>query len=238
MITKSTSIKEIVTGNKVLESVIDRFGFERSIYHQPLTDVCNQHGVDAEFVLQVIIAFSENLPFPNQELLKFPIPLIIDYLKKTHSYYLDKKIPEIELSFTTLCRDYSYSHPQLLVLAKLFMDYKKDLVEHMDYEEYVLFPYISELIKVKEQGKSLTGFGLDKYSISHFNEEHHHEEEILTNIRATIEARFRKIKTPLPFRIFLNQVEALENDLLTHSRIEDEILLPKAQELEKELKTS
>lgn len=169
-------------------------------------------------------------------MLQFPIPLVIDYLKKTHSYYLDKKIPEIEISFTILCRDYSYSHPQLLVLAKLFMDYKKDLTEHMDYEEYVLFPYITELVKVKEQGKSLTGFGLDKYSIANFNEEHHHEEEILSNIRASIEARFRKARTPMPFRIFLNQVEALENDLLIHSRIEDEILLPKAQELEKELK--
>jgi regulator of cell morphogenesis and NO signaling len=238
MITKSTSIKEIVSGNKILESVIDRFGFERSIYHQPLIKVCNQHGADPEFVIQVIKAFSDNFPFPNQELLLFPITLIIDYLKKTHTYYLDKKIPEIELSFTTLSRDYAYSHPQLLVLAKLFMEYKKELVEHIDYEEYVLFPYILELTKVKEQGKSLTGFGLDKYSIAHFNEEHHHEEEILTKIRETIEARFKNIKTPLPFRIFLNQIAALENDLLTHSRIEDKILFPKALELEKELKTS
>lgn len=236
MLSKSVSIQEIVSGNKVLESVVERFGFEKCDHNRQLDEICAKYKADSDFVLLILKAFSEGMPFPENELRSFSIPVILDYLKKTHAFYLERKIPEIELSFTAICRDYSFSHPQLLVLANLFMDYKKDLVEHIDYEEYVLFPYIEELIKVKEQGRNLSAFGLDKYSIASFNDEHHHEEDILTEIRRSIEKRFRKNMVPLPFRIFLHQVETLEKDLLKHARIEDDILIPKAFELENELK--
>lgn len=236
MISKTTSVHDIIAGNKALESVIERLGFEKRNLHFQLDDLCSLHNTDVDFVILVIKAFSEGLSFPVNEFRSFSLELILDYLKKTHSFYLNKKIPEIELSFTSMCRDFSYSHPQLLVLAKLFMDYKKDLVEHIDDEEYVLFPYIEELIKVKQKGKSARALGLDRYSIENFHDEHHHEEAILTQIRETIEARFRKNKVPMPFRIFLNQIETLEVDLLIHARIEDEVLIPLASGLEKEVK--
>ncbi len=238
MISKTTSVHDIIAGNKALESVIERLGFEKRNLHFRLEDLCLLHNTDADFVILVIKAFSEGVSFPADELKSFSLELTLDYLKKTHNFYLNKKIPEIELSFASMCRDFSYSHPQLLILAKLFMDYKKDLVEHIDDEEYVLFPYIEELIKVKQKGKSVRALGLDRYSIENFHDEHHHEEEILTQIRETIEARFRKNRVPMPFRIFLNQIEMLEIDLLIHARIEDEVLIPLARGLEKEVKSN
>lgn len=238
MITKSSSVLDIISGNRLLESVVERFGFEKNYYNEELESVCIKTGNDPEFVFQVVKAFSENLPFPVKELSAFPIAQIIDYLKRTHQYYLDKKIPEIEQSFTFLCKDYSFSHPQLLVLASMFMNYKRDLVEHIEVEEYVLFPYINELQKVKDGKKKYQAYGLDKYSISNFHDEHHHEEEVLTKIRTTIERRFRRTIPPLPFRIFLNQIECLETDLLRHAKIEDQVLLPLALKLEHEVKNN
>jgi regulator of cell morphogenesis and NO signaling len=236
MFDKFNSIVEIISGNRLLESVIERFGINRRQMELELETACKLQGADPDFVLQVIKAFSDHFPFPLTELSRFPISQIVDYLKRTHKYYLEKKIPEIEQSFSFLCRDFSFSHPQLLVLASMFMEYKKELEEHIEVEEYVLFPYIGELLKVKEKKKDLHAFGLDKYSIDLFDQEHHHEEEVLTNIRCTIEGRFRKNRVPLPFRIFLNQIECLEKDLLKHSRIEDEVLLPLAKQLELEVK--
>lgn len=236
MISKTASVHEIISGDKVLESVIERLGFEKRNLHAPLDDLCVEHGTDVDFVILIIKAFSEGCPFPAEELKSFRIELILDYLRKTHNFYLNKKIPEIELSFTSMCKNFSFSHPQLLVLAKLFMDYKRDLVEHIQDEEYVLFPYIEELIKVKKKGRDVRSLGLDRYSIGDFHDEHHHEEEILTQIRETIEARFRKNKVPLPFRVFTNQIEALEVDLLVHARIEDEVLIPLASILEHDVK--
>lgn len=236
LISKSSPVNEIISFSRGLESVLERFGFEKAELNKQLEELCLQKGTNPDFVVEVIKAFCDHYPFPAKKLSTFPLPLILDYLRKTHRYYLDKKIPELELSFIALGRDYSFTHPQLLVLAGLFMDYKKELVEHIDLEEFILFPFIEELVKVKQGKKNFRGRGLDKYSIDAFCHEHHHEEEILTGIRRSIEVRFRKQKTPLPFRIFLNQIECFEKDLLCHSRIEDEVLFPLASMLEKELK--
>jgi len=238
MVTISSPITEIISDNPLLECVVERFGFEKKKHTLGLQEICAGTNNDPHFVLEVLKAFSEDCPFPSEELKKFPIAAIIHYLRETHTFYLDKKIPEIELSFTGLSKNYSFSHPQLLILANLFMDYKKDLIEHVEFEEYIFFPYILELLKVKNHKKELKAYGLDKYSIALFIQEHHHEEAVLTSIRASIEKKFKKTYTPLPFKVFLNQIKSLEKDLLIHARIEDEVLLPMALLLEKEVKNN
>ena len=42
--------------------------------------------------------------------------------------------------------------------------------------------------------------------------------------------------TPLPYRIFLNQVELFELELRKHAIIEDHVLVPMAMELEAKLR--
>lgn len=236
MINKFNSITDIISGNRMLEAVVERLGIEKNYYHQELDSACQKNGTDADFVVEVIKAFSENVPFPAQELSTFPLALILDYLRKTHSYYLEKKIPEIEQSFIHLSTNFSESHSHLLHLATIFMEYKKELVEHIDNEEFVLFPYIDELLKANSRGKNYKSIGLDRYSLHLFHDEHHHDEEILTEIRRSIEYQFRNKTLPLPFQVFTNQIEVLEKDLLRHSLIEDEVLLPKALLLEQEVK--
>lgn len=236
MITKSTRIKDIYGASPVLKGVLDRFDFSKTNPNYSLSEACMNSSLHVDFVIAILKAFSDSYPFPATELSGFSINNIIGYLRKTHKFYLDKKIPEIELSFVQLSRDFSYSHPQLIVLGGMFMHYKKELEEHIDHEEYILFPYIEGLLKAKEKGKKISSFGLDKYSISDFEDEHHHDEQVLSEIRSSINQRFKGSEIPFPFRIFLHQVEALEKDLLKHAQVEDEVLLPLALQLEEEVK--
>lgn len=236
MITKSTKIKDICGASQVLEGVLDRFDFQKANPDYTLLEACRYSSFQVDFVVAILKAFSDIYAFPKKELSGFSLQNIIGYLRKTHKFYLDKKIPEIELSFIQLSRDFSYSHPQLIVLGGMFMHYKKELEEHIDHEEFILFPYIEGLLKAKEKGKKISSFGLDKYSINDFVQEHDHDEEVLSEIRSSIHERFKNSEIPFPFRIFLHQVEALEKDLLKHARVEDEVLLPMALRLEQEVK--
>jgi regulator of cell morphogenesis and NO signaling len=43
-------------------------------------------------------------------------------------------------------------------------------------------------------------------------------------------------ETPLPYRVFLNQVELFEMELRKHAIIEDHVLVPMAREMEAKLK--
>ena len=59
-------------------------------------------GVDCDFFIQVINIFGSETELPIEQLKSFPIPIILDYLEKTHRYYLNKKLLEIEQSITNL----------------------------------------------------------------------------------------------------------------------------------------
>jgi regulator of cell morphogenesis and NO signaling len=73
-------------------------------------------------------------------------------------------------------------------------------------------------------------------SIAQFTDHHDSIEDELKEV-STIVKRYSEYENmPLPYRIFLNQVELFELELRKHGIIEDHVLVPMAEELEKKLR--
>ncbi|MFN3404546.1 MAG: hemerythrin domain-containing protein [Cytophagaceae bacterium] len=239
MITKETALIDLISQNRLLESVVERFNFKVKNYNLSIDQVCRDNGENPDFVVEILKAFDENSEFPSAELKKFSLESILSYLRKTHQYYLYKKLPEIEQSIRGLIKDYSSTHPKLVLLGSLFLEYKKELSEHIEEEESDLFPFIEYLIKLKQHGFIFSNVyqQLHKYSIKGFLHNHQDKEEGLEGIKDLIMSCSETRDTILPYRIFLLQLDIFAKDLERHARVEDEILVPKALALEKELKT-
>lgn len=180
--------------------------------------------VDTDFFLQLIGIFqsSDNLPF--LQLKSFPIPVILDYLEKTHRYYLNTKLLEIEQSIQNL---YSRipENEQLPYLAAFFDWVQKNLTFHIQMEEQQLFPYIKSLLQTK---KRKGDFGIRSFM------DHHSDmvELQISEVKKHI-VRAQQTATELfPFRILLQQLDDFEKDLRIHAQIEEEVLIPLALELE------
>ena len=180
--------------------------------------------------------YSNDEGFPFEKMKKFSIEEILNYLQATHRYYLTKKLPEIEQSLVHIFSKYGQSHQLLASLAYFFNDYKTNLIEHIRLEERELFPYIHKLIeasKVLPEGEKLnvdTNFRIKK-----FIEAHSPIEDELQEVSQLIRRYSGEESMPLPYKIFLNQVEFLELELRKHAIIEDHVLVPMAIELEKKL---
>ena len=71
--------------------------------------------------------------------------MIVDYIQRTHVYYFEKKLPEIEQSILLLSGHYDSHHPILAALQNFFHRYVQDLSEHIRAEEHLLLPYIKAL---------------------------------------------------------------------------------------------
>jgi regulator of cell morphogenesis and NO signaling len=236
MISTHSKIEEIISENRSAEAVFSRLHLlpPFTSYHDSIYSASRSNGYNPYFIVELLKAYSDHSEFPARELKTFSTSSILQYLKATHVYYLQKKLPEIELSIESLIRKFSYSDPDLIILTRLFLIYKEDLIEHILNEEYRLFPYIEKLEKLKQHGREYIKLN-DNYSIARFQQEHHDNEEILPEIRNII-CRYSPVHTiAMPFRIFLIQLEQFEKDLLTHARIEDEILIPRIRRLEKTL---
>ncbi len=238
MITKNDRVSEIINQNKSLSSVLERFGIGERDYDKTIEQAGKELNTDPDFVVEIIKAFDQENRPDKKVLMKFPLETILDYLKKTHHYYLDKKIPEIELSLHDFIRRYQKSNSVIYALGNLFLDYKKKLTDHIKSEEEELFPYIEFLIAQfkgdfsYQEAKRRIG----RFSISHFEASHNNVEEDIEKTRDTIVRYSPEENYAMSYRIFLNQLELFEEDLHRHSIIEDEVLVPKAEQLEQILK--
>ncbi len=239
MITKNDKVSEIISQNKSLSSVLERFGIGERDYHKTIEQAGKELKTDPEFVVEIIKAFDQENKPDKKVLMRFPVETILDYLKKTHHYYLEKKIPEIELSLHDIIRRYHKGNTVLYALGNLFLAYKKKLTDHIRSEEQELFPYIEFLV---EQLRGDFNYELSKkrlncFSIDHFESSHSNVEEDIEKTRDTIVRYSPEQNFAMSYRIFLNQLELFEKDLHRHSIIEDEVLVPKAQRLEQLVKT-
>src|SRR4029079_6181204 len=90
---------------------------------------------------------------PIEQLKTFPNAVILDYLIKTHRYYLNKKLPEIEQQLSQLAT-LPGDLPE--TLASVFSWLQKNMEKHFRIEEQSLFPYIEDLEKVRNKEMGLS----------------------------------------------------------------------------------
>lgn len=187
-------------------------------------------GITPEFLLALLDVFEDQSSFNAKAFNRFTLKVIIDYLRKTHAYYLSKKLLEIEQSIHLLVTAYPRAHPMLLLLNTFYSDYKRHLINHIEMEERELLPYIIKLEQVAETNGTLLPPTL---SVEQFIHHHHDTEKDLEEVRIAILNYSPPEGNQTLYRILLSQLQVFEKDMAIHALIEDEVLLPRALTLEK-----
>src|ERR1700760_4877690 len=81
-----------------------------------------------DFINSLLRVFEEKI-FSAREFETFPIEMIDDYIQRTHVFYFEKKLPEIEQSIGLLSGHCASHHPILSALRNFFLRYVQDLSE-------------------------------------------------------------------------------------------------------------
>lgn len=227
------NFKELIESNLLYQYLTDKLDIPSNLYHLPLSETCTKLELDHTFIETLLLSYDESHPFPTKELEQFSIHCILDYLKKSHHFYLYKKLPEIELSAKYLCINHFKEFPLLPLLTTFFIDYKKKLEQHILFEEAIFFPYIEELL-VQAEFPNPFKTRFPNFSTKLFLKGHTDIESGLSEIRKQL-VKYNPENTkntPLPYRVFLTQLHFLEMDLQKHALIEDKVLVNKVLNLE------
>jgi regulator of cell morphogenesis and NO signaling len=188
--------------------------------------------INVEFVIALLAVFEDPESAKPKAFQHFRLEVIVDYIRKTHHYYLHRKMLEIEQSIHLLLNSFEETHPLLLILSDFYADYRAHLSNHIDAEETQLLPYIIHLEKVDEGRASFQAYA-SSISLDRFFVHHQDTEKNLAEIRETILQYAPPPSHETLYRILLSQLEAFEKDLSVHALIEDEVLLPRAMALER-----
>ncbi|MDA3907150.1 MAG: hemerythrin domain-containing protein [Bacteroidales bacterium] len=233
-ITKEMKMADAIHSNYLLLPVINRLEIQLGFQDKSIEKVCVEQNVDVEFFLTIINAFLGSDNKLSKQLQSHSVKEVVSYLLKTHSYYLERIIPEIENRINLLIQYSQLSKEEFLLVKNFFEEYEKELYAHIALEEEHVYPYILEIADSYHK-KSLSQALENKiniYPITSYEKEHSDIEAKLFDLKNIL---IKYLPAPKDSHIrnrVLTELYTLEQDLSDHARIENMVLVPKITEME------
>ena len=233
--TKDMKMADLIHKNYLLLSIISRFGIPLGFGDKSVEEVCNEYKVNIYFFLDIVNSYSNENYFTDVQLKQFSIHSIVDYLRKTHNFYANQIVPEIQCLITNLYQNCFKQKDNVKLLLNFFDEYKNELTIHVNREEDVVYPYVLDIEKAYETKKISNELveQMKNYSISDYLNEHSDIEEKLLDLKNLI-IKYLPPTSDFKFRNkVLVKLFQLEKDINDHSRIEEKVMAPQILDMEK-----
>ncbi len=230
---RKTKMANVINANFHLLSVIRRFGIELGFGDKTIEKVCSDNELNVDFVLLILNSFQKSETITNINYSFFDIELLIDYLIKTHDYYNKAIIPALN----GLIKDV-YKHSQeatkVALLQRFYKQYIRELKEHIEYEEKIVFPYIRMLNAVLKNEVNSSEMADIEYRISMFKVEHANIENKLFDLK-NILIKYYTIPDDEIIVHTLYLLFRFEKDIRYHALLEEELMIPFVEIIEKQV---
>lgn len=218
---------DLILENPNLLLMIDHFGLEDIVGDFSIEQYCKKNNVNTDIITTIINLYNGFHNIDIDIFIDKDIELIVKFLKNSHTYYLREKYPEIQDIISKIER--KLQNKEIQLVSQFFNEYFKEVAEHLEYEDKIVFPYITNLLTNNKN--SSNSFAVRDYQEHHTDIEYKLNELcnlLLKHIRLE-DADYLKSK-------LLNAILELEQDLYVHSIIEDKILIPLVHRLENDSK--
>lgn len=233
-ITKEMKMADAIHLNYLLLPVINRLGIQLGFQDKTIQKVCEEHDLATDFFLTIINAFLDTDAQISKQLQAHSVKDVVSYLLKTHAYYLERVIPEIENRINLLILHSQLSKSEFLLVKNFFEEYKKELYGHISLEEERVYPYIIEIVDAFHK-KSLNAQLKNKissYPINSYEKDHSDIEAKLFDLKNILIKYLPTSDDSYLRNRVLNELFTLEQDLSDHARIENLVLVPKITQME------
>ena len=204
--------------------------------NQPLGQACASAGVDVDDVMEMLAGVESNeagvLDFQNASL-----PELIRHILDTHHVFTKAEMDRLESLTDKVLNAHGGNHPELVHLDELLTRLCDDLKPHMFKEEQILFPYMMALVQAADQNRPVpfAPFGTVNNPIRMMMREHDTAGEILREMRLLTSDYKVPADACISYQTLYQALENFEKDLHQHIHLENNILFPKALELENAL---
>ncbi|HOS16062.1 MAG TPA: hemerythrin domain-containing protein [Bacteroidales bacterium] len=222
--TEKMKLSDLLSVNHHLILMIPRFGIEFGFGEKNVKEICEKYNISTSFFLLVCNVYTYDDYLPDKKaLLATDMRSLIPFLSASHDYYLNERLQFIESYLFKIADNCESKYGD--TLKRFFSGYKQKVVDHFEYEEKTVFPYIDAL----QMGKPSKSYNINQFQSIHSNIED--ELSDLTNILI----KYLPCNLMTKERVMiLNEIFHLSDDLNKHSLIEEKILIPYVEFLEKD----
>lgn len=205
--------------------------------NQPLTKACESAGVEVDNIMSMLAGLSDAVTSDQSvDFQTFSPTELIDHIVETHHVFTKSELDRLSALVEKVCGVHGANHPELLKVRDLFQRLDADLRPHMFKEEQVLFPYITRLESAvsHNQPAPFAPFGTVNNPIRMMMMEHDMAGTLMRELRAVTSDYQTPPDACISYQTLYQAFENFEKDLHQHIHLENNILFPKAIELEAE----
>jgi len=219
--TEKSKLYELIASNPKLLPLLSRFGIQLGFGDRSVDEVCRQNHVSTRLFLQVCrLHFDHSAPIRMATPDNADLDSLLSYLNASHRDYLDERFPHIEEHLGRIIKAAGPKYGNML--DHFYNEYKREMVKHFQYEEEVVFPYITSLRKGEKSN----------YSIDQFRHNHSNIEDALEDMTNILIKYLPGDILPSERICIATDIMELSADLISHSLIEEHILIPYVESLE------
>jgi regulator of cell morphogenesis and NO signaling len=235
--TETKTVGELAVEMPGATRVFERMGIDYCCGgSKALSDACTAKGIDVDAVLSALTEASASAyqqpdghDWRGEPLNKLTAHIVERY----HTFDRDE-IARIEPLLAKVCSVYRESHPELLEIQKAFSGLSQDLLMHMMKEEQILFPYINQLQEAADRAtpKPMPFFGTVRNPVRMMMSEHDTAGDLLKLMRELSSNYTAPPEACISYRTLYQALDEFERDLHEHIHLENNLLFPRAIEME------
>jgi regulator of cell morphogenesis and NO signaling len=233
--TGSTTIRDIVAQDFRAAAVFQRHRIDFCCGgDRPIAEACQAKGLDPALVIAEVEA-ATNIPGDVPRFGEWELDFLANYIVANHHAYVRKAVANITTHVRKVAAVHGERHPEAIEIARHFDAVAQDLLQHMVKEERMLFPYISQLAQAVREGSQppVAPFGTVANPIRAMESEHQRAGDLMAEIRRLSGDFTPPADACTTYKVSYQELEEFEGDLHRHVHLENNVLFPKALDLER-----
>lgn len=236
--TATKTVRDVVVENPVATRVFENLGIDYCCGgHLPLEEACANAKVSVDDVLQKLERAEADVDARSaaNDYTKLTLTELVNHINSTHHVFVRTEVPRIQALLAKVAGKHGENHPELLKVQEIYTGLAEELAAHLMKEEEILFPYVVAVEAAKATGSDArpnTCFGSVQNPVRVMMLEHDNAGEALRSMRELTMNYGLPADACTSFTALYTAIKEFEADLHQHIHLENNILFPRALQLE------
>ena len=231
-----TKVRDIALSNSGARQILEDYGLDYCCGGgKSLHDACLRTNVSPEQILKRLRESSEQGASPESALWNTaPLGELTRHIEVKHHRYVRDAIPRISSLLEKVNGKHGKVHPEIAAILGLFTRVGQEMIMHMQKEEQILFPYIEALERARNGHAPLEPpfFQTVRNPIQAMVAEHDIAGDLVRQIRTASADYSSPADACTSYKAAYKALQEFEADLHQHVHLENNILFPRAIEME------
>lgn len=234
-ITGETKVKEIVVANPGATRILEQAGVDYCCGgNRSLHDACAHAGVSEEEIMARLRENKVNVGPADADWVSAPLGDLTKHIREKHHRYVREAVQRVPTLLARVKTKHGNNHPEIAEIEDLFLKVGREMIMHMRKEEQVLFPYIEAVERAASGKETLEPpfFQTVRNPVHAMMEEHDAAADLVRQIRAASSTYTPPANACASYQALYGDLQEFEADLHQHVHLENNILFPRAVDME------